>query len=146
MYSIKCIFIISPFFNDIKIYFHSVKINLYLVRNISIIYIFFHSNKIYFYYMNFSLNTFLVSMSGLPFVFKNVRILLSVCKLNNSTRISKSCQEGHYNRELLNHAPASTQLRPPPPSSFQPPSSSFQPPPRSLQHPQRYQNQNIAGN
>ena len=86
------------------------------------------------------------SMSGLPFVFKNVRILLSVCKLNNSTRMSKNCQEGHYNRELLNHAPASTQLRPPPPSSFQPPSSSFQPPPRSLQHPQRYQNQNIAGN
>ena len=37
--------------------------------------------------MNFSLNTFLVSISGLPFVFTKVRTLLSVCKLNNSTRM-----------------------------------------------------------
>ena len=53
---------------------------------------------------------------------------------------------------LLNRAPTSTQLHPPPPSSFQPlsssiqpPPSSFQPPPSSLQHPQ-YLNQNIACN
>ena len=39
-------------------------------------------------------------------------------------------------RVLLNHAPTSTQLHPPPPSSFQPP-------PSSLQHPQQYLNQNI---
>ena len=47
-------------------------------------------------------------------------------------------------RVLLNHAPSSiqlistsTQLHPPPPSSFQPPSS-------PLQHPRQYLNQNIA--
>ena len=40
---------------------------------------------------------------------------------------------------LLNRAPTSTQLHPPPPSSFQPP-------PSSLQHPQQYLNQNIARN
>ena len=48
---------------------------------------FFHSSKICFYYMNFSLNTILVSISGLRFVFTKIRILLSVCKLNNSTRM-----------------------------------------------------------
>ena len=37
--------------------------------------------------MNFSLNTFLVSISGVPFVFTEVRILLSVCKLNKSTKM-----------------------------------------------------------
>ena len=40
---------------------------------------------------------------------------------------------------LLNRAPSSTQLHPPPPRSFQPP-------PSSLQHPQQYLNQNIARN
>ena len=40
---------------------------------------------------------------------------------------------------LLNRAPSSTQLHPPPPSSFQPPTS-------SLQHPQQYLKQNIAFN
>ena len=63
------------FFHDIKIYFHSI--------------------KIYFYYMNFSLNTFLVSISGLPFVFTKGRILILVCKLNNSTWMWKSCEEGY---------------------------------------------------
>ena len=91
LYLIKYIFIISPFFHDIKIYFHSVKINLYSIRNIFIIYTFFHSSKIYFYYMNFLLNIFLVSISGLPFVFTKVKISLSVCKLNNSKKIGKSC-------------------------------------------------------
>ena len=88
LYLIKHIFIISPFSSWYqKIYFHSVKINLYAVRIfLSYIYIFFIQVKC-FYYMNFSLNTFLVSTSGLPFVFTKVRILLSVCKLNNSTRM-----------------------------------------------------------
>ena len=52
-------------------------------------------------------------------------------------------------RVLLNRAPTSTQLPPPPPSSIHlhpPPPSSFQPPPSSLQHPQKYLNQNIARN
>ena len=47
---------------------------------------------------------------------------------------------------LLNRARTSTQLHPPPLSSFQPPPSSFQPPPSSLQYPQEYLNQNIARN
>ena len=64
---------------------------------------------------------------------------------------------------LLNRAPSSTKLHPPPPSSTQlistftqvistsiqlhpPPPSSFQSPPSSLQHPQQYLNQNIARN
>ena len=64
-----------------------------------------------------------------------------------------------YKRVLLNHAPISTQLYPPPPSSTQfiststqlhppdpAPPSSFQPPPSSLQHPQQHSNQNIARN
>ena len=112
LYLMKHIFIISPFFHDIKMYFHSIKTNLrsirYIfiispfsswyqnifsfsqnnlrsVRNIFTIYTFFHSSKIYFYFMNFLLNTFLVSISGLPFAFAKIRILLSVCKLNNST-------------------------------------------------------------
>ena len=42
-------------------------------------------------------------------------------------------------RVLLNSAPTSTQLHPPPPSSFQPP-------PSSLQRPEQYLNQNIAPN
>ena len=40
---------------------------------------------------------------------------------------------------LQNRAPISTQLHPPPPSSFKAP-------PSSLQHPQRYNNQNIERN
>ena len=52
-YSMKYIFIISPFFHDIKIHFYSVKINLCSVRNIFVLYLFFHSSKMYFCYMNF---------------------------------------------------------------------------------------------
>ena len=72
---------------DMKIYFHSVKINVYSVRNIYLIYIFFHSSNIYFHYINFSLNTFLASISGLAFAFTKVRMLYSMCKLGNSTRM-----------------------------------------------------------
>ena len=48
---------------------------------------FFCSSKIYFYHMNFSFNAFLVSISGLPFLCIKVRIFLSACKSNNSTRM-----------------------------------------------------------
>ena len=102
------------FFHDIKIYFHSIKTNLYSIKYIFITssffswyqnkfslsqnksvfskkyfyhIFFFHSSKIYFHYMNFSLNTFPVNISGFSFVFTKVIILLSVCKLNKSSRI-----------------------------------------------------------
>ena len=61
-----------------------------------------------------------------------------------------------YNWVLLNHAPTSTELHPPPPTSTQliltstqlhpPPPSSLQPSPCSLQHSQQNLNQNIARN
>ena len=50
-----------------------------------------------------------------------------------------TCLIGKILWVLLNRAPTSTQLHPPPPSSFQPP-------PSSLQHLQQYLNQNIARN
>ena len=56
---------------------------------------FFNSRKIFFYYVNFSFITFLVSISGFPFVFTKVRILHSACKLSSSTGIQKSCKEGY---------------------------------------------------
>ena len=46
---------------------------------------FFHPSKIFLYYMNFSCDTFQVTISGLPFLFAKVRILISVCTLNSST-------------------------------------------------------------
>ena len=107
------------FFYDFKVYFHSIKTSLYSIKYILIvspffmyqntfsfsqskfvfnkkhfyyIYIyFFHLSRKYFCYINFSLNIFLVNIFGLPFVFKKVRILLSVCKLNNSTNMCKRC-------------------------------------------------------
>ena len=113
LYLIKYILIVSAFFHNMKIYFYSIKINLNSIKYIFITspffsryqniflfrqkkiefrkkhfyhtYIFFHSSKVCFYYMNFSFNTFLVSKSGLSFVFTNAGILLSACKLNNST-------------------------------------------------------------
>ena len=85
LYLIKHIFIISPFSSWYQNIFSFSQNNLRSVRNIFTIYTFFHSSKIYFYFMNFLLNTFLVSISGLPFAFAKIRILLSVCKLNNST-------------------------------------------------------------
>ena len=51
----------------------------------------FYSIKICFYYMNFSFDTFLVTISGLPFLFAKVRISLSVCKLNSSTIVKENC-------------------------------------------------------
>ena len=46
-------------------------------------YIFVQSKQI----MNFLFDTFLVTISGLPFLFPKVRILLSVYKLNRSTML-----------------------------------------------------------
>ena len=110
----KTYFHYITFFHDIKIYFHSIKTNLYSIKYIFIISpffpwyqnifsfsqnksvfskkyfyhkYFFHSSKICFYYMNFLLNTILVSISDVPLVFTKIRILLPVCKLNNSTRM-----------------------------------------------------------
>ena len=87
LYSIKYFFIFTTFFHDIKICFYSVKIYLHSIRNIFIIYIlFFRSSKIFFYHINLSFNTFLESMSGLPFVFTKVKIFFSACESNNDTR------------------------------------------------------------
>ena len=70
----------KEFLCNIKIYFYSIKTNLYSKRNIFVIYAFFHPIKTFFYYMNFSFDTFLVTISGLPFLFVKVRISLSVYK------------------------------------------------------------------
>ena len=50
------------------------------------------SSKIYSHYMNFSLNTFLLSISGLAFAFTKVRILLLVPKLTSSTRFEEAAK------------------------------------------------------
>ena len=98
-YSIKINLLISKFIFSIKTNLYSTKY-IYMTSDykfngnrlassqqyFNYIY-FFHSSKIFFYYMNFSSNTFLMSISGLPFVFTKVKILLSVCKLNSSTRV-----------------------------------------------------------
>ena len=56
-------------------------------KNIFIIYIYiFRSSKMFLLY-EFFIEYFSVSISGFPFVFIKVRILLSVCKLNNNTRM-----------------------------------------------------------
>ena len=48
---------------DIKIYFHSIKTNLYSKRNIFNYIIFFYPVN-FFYYIIFLLDTFLVTISG----------------------------------------------------------------------------------
>ena len=48
---------------------------------------FFDPFEIFFCYMNFPFGTFLVTISGLPFLFAKVRILLSVCELKNRTML-----------------------------------------------------------
>ena len=70
----------KEFLRDIEIYFYLIKINLYSIKYIymisnyiliqsrqNCIYYIFYSIKICFYYMNFSFDTFLVTISGLPF-------------------------------------------------------------------------------
>ena len=96
----KCIFVQSKYFCIDKIYFHYITFfswyqntfsfnqNKFVVSKKYFYHTnFFHSSKIYFYHMNFSLNAFLVSISGLPFLCIKVRIFLSACKSNNSSRM-----------------------------------------------------------
>ena len=64
---------------------------------------------------------------------ESLDVIISVQDVTDKISLHES------NWVLLNHAPTSAQLHPPPPSSFQPP-------PSSLQHPQQYLNQNIARN
>ena len=71
-----------------KIYLYDIKIYFYLIKNLYSKKYFcyltcFHPIKYFFDYVNFSLNTFLVTVSGLPFLSAKVRILLSVCKLKS---------------------------------------------------------------
>ena len=81
-HSIKINFYLIKYIYDIKIYFYSFKTNLYSKKKKRFYYItFFHPIKVFLYYMNFSSDTFLVTISGLPFLFAKARILLSVCKL-----------------------------------------------------------------
>ena len=62
--------------------------NKFVIKKKCFYYIaFFHPIKISFYYMSFSFDTFLVTISGLPFLFAKVRCLLSVYKLNSRTML-----------------------------------------------------------
>ena len=90
-YSIKINFYSIKYIYDIKIYFYSIKTNLYSKKQTFLLYNFFHPIKIFLYYLSFPFDTFLVTISGLPFLFAKVRILLSVCKLKSSTMLQESC-------------------------------------------------------
>ena len=90
----------KEFLCDIKLYFYAIKINLYSIKYIYMTskYIFIQTNKfvfkkkyfcyttffrpikIFYYYMNFSFDTFPMTVSGPSFLFAKVRILLSVYK------------------------------------------------------------------
>ena len=97
----KTYFYCITFFHDIKMYFHPIKTNLRVFNKIYFHYItfflwyqnnifityFFYSSKILLIIWIFHLNTFLVSISGLPFVMTKVRILFLIWELNSSTRI-----------------------------------------------------------
>ena len=101
--------------HDMKIYFHSIKITLYLRKYIFIISTFFswyqnifsfsqnkflfskkHFYHIYFFHSSKKLYEFFIEYFSLEHIWSSicilkVRILLSVCKLNNITRMWKSC-------------------------------------------------------
>ena len=85
---IKRIFYYITFFSWIKIYFHLIKINLYSVRNIFIVYNFFFIQVKYIFII-WIFHWILFSWAYLVFHLhlQKVRILLSVCKLNNSKRM-----------------------------------------------------------
>ena len=76
-YSINKFLFNKIYLYDIKINFYWNKTNLYSKRNIFVI-TFFHPVKIFFYYMNFSFDTFLVTITGLSFLFAKIGILFSV--------------------------------------------------------------------
>ena len=71
----------------------------------------------------------------------NTETLINIkkCKCENLNPLNNRLHWLLIKWVLLNRAPSSTQLHPPP-------LSSFQLPPSSLQHPQQYSNQNIARN
>ena len=77
----KYIFIQSKYisFNQNEFVFKKIYIYIYFKK-----YILFHLFKMFVHYMNFSFDTFLVTISGLPFLFSKVTVLFSVYKLNNS--------------------------------------------------------------
>ena len=96
-YSIKYICMISKYilfnqnkfqFNKIYLWYQNIFLfsqNKFVFKKKRFCYItYFHPIKIFLYYMNFSFDTFLVTISGLLFLFARVRILLSVCKLKSS--------------------------------------------------------------
>ena len=80
-YSIKYFYMISKYF-----FIQSKKIciqkKIFFSHNF-----FFNPIRIFFYYMKFSFDAFLVTMSGLSFLFAKVRILFTVYKLNSSTML-----------------------------------------------------------
>ena len=99
-YSIKYICMVSKYilfnqnkfqFNKIYLWYQNIFLfsqNKFVFKKKRFYYItYFHPIKIFLYYMNFSFDTFLVTISGLPFLFAKVRILLSVCKLKSSTML-----------------------------------------------------------
>ena len=88
------------------IFIHVIKINFYSIKYVYMIpkYIFIQPKKNYiqkqkiyyktffhpiktFFYLNVSFDTFLVTISGLSFLFAKVEILLSVCKLKSSAML-----------------------------------------------------------
>ena len=88
------------------IFIHVIKINFYSIKYVYMIpkYIFIQpkknyiqKQKIYYktffhpidikYYMNFSFETFLATICGLPLLFAKIRILLSVRKLKSSAML-----------------------------------------------------------
>ena len=66
-------------FNQNEFVFKKIYIYIYFNK-----YILFHLFKMFVHYMNFSFDTSLVTISGLPFLFSEVTVLFSVYKLNNS--------------------------------------------------------------
>ena len=70
----------SPFFHDIKTHSFSQNKCVFSKKHFCHIHIFFIQVKYISFITCFSLNAFLVSISGLLLVFIKARILLSVCK------------------------------------------------------------------
>ena len=79
LYSVKYIFITSHFFHDIEKDFCSIKKKLYSIRNIFIIYSFSHSSKIFFYYIWWAYLVFQLYVQKLEF--------FVACKLNSSWKM-----------------------------------------------------------
>ena len=65
-----CFYSIKMNLYSVKYYFYSIKINLFISRKYFLLCAFFPFKQNIFCYMNFSFNTVLESISGLPLVFK----------------------------------------------------------------------------